>query len=207
MTRKCHDTVRKAAGDVFSEKEIDDLLDRMIKRAQRLKQEKPTTDARAALAEAAGQLTKEELMAVLQQRRAELAAKVARDARRAKLDAMPAGMNEAQKLAAFEAGIGCDTSPSPGRWGPGENPGTNLECLEISPSETSEVMQEPVSAQQCASASKRDPTARTNQLAPRPRRKEAHRSALFAHQPYFSSTPTKLLSWPPAWRMTSAIAK
>lgn len=104
MTRACHLAVRWATGDVFTDAEIDDFLNRMSDRARRAKQEKPTASDREALAQAAGELTREELHAALLQKRLEVSAAIARDARRAKLAAMPAGMDGAKRLEAFNVG-------------------------------------------------------------------------------------------------------
>lgn len=104
MTRACHAAVRMATGDIFSDEEIDDFLNRMTDRARRAKQEKPTASDREALAQAAGELTREALHEALIARRLQVAADVARDARRAKLDAMPPEMDGAKRLEAFNVG-------------------------------------------------------------------------------------------------------
>ena len=45
MTRACHIAVRAATGEVFSEKEIDDFLDRLAERAKRAKKDAPGLSA------------------------------------------------------------------------------------------------------------------------------------------------------------------
>ncbi|HUO22691.1 MAG TPA: hypothetical protein VMU59_09275 [Caulobacteraceae bacterium] len=104
MTRACHTAVRMATGDVFSDAEIDDLLNRMSDRARRAKAETPTASQRQALAEAAQALTREQLMASLIDKRLKIAADIARQGRRAKIDAMPDKMNGAERLNAFNVG-------------------------------------------------------------------------------------------------------
>lgn len=104
MTRACHTAVRMATGDVFSDAEIDDFLNRMGDRARRAKQEQPTTSDREALGKAAGELTREALFEALTAKRLEAAAQISRNVRRAKIDAMPARMTPAQRLEAINVG-------------------------------------------------------------------------------------------------------
>jgi hypothetical protein len=104
MTRACHIAVRSATGDVFSDEEIDDLLDRMTDRARRAGQAAPDGSAKEALAEAARQLTKEDLREALLLKRMTIASEIARQARRAKIDAMPEGMDGAKRLEAINVG-------------------------------------------------------------------------------------------------------
>lgn len=104
MTRACHTAVRMATGEAFSDAEIDDLLDRVTERAKRARKDAPTKGEREALAEAAGAITREELFQTLMTRRLKLAAEVARTARRARIDAMPASMDESQRLRAYDVG-------------------------------------------------------------------------------------------------------
>lgn len=111
MARACHTAVRMATGDVFSDAEIDDFLNRMERRAKAKGAEDPTLSQKEALAQAARELTQEELKAALIEKRMRLAAQVARDARRARLDAMPATMDESQRLRAYDLG-----SETQGAW-------------------------------------------------------------------------------------------
>ncbi len=102
MTRACHGPVRAATGDAFSDEEIDDIVDRLNKRYARTKGKTPGIEDRAAMAEAAGEMTREAVETSLQMRRLQMAAKRARDAREARLDAMPG--NEAENLRAYNVG-------------------------------------------------------------------------------------------------------
>lgn len=104
MARACHTAVKMATGDVFSEAEIDDFLNRLEGRIRRQKAEQPTASAREQIGAAAGALTREALMGQLIERRLQVAADVARTARRAKIDAMPAQMDGAKRLEAFNVG-------------------------------------------------------------------------------------------------------
>jgi hypothetical protein len=101
-TRACHTAVRMATGGVFSDAEIDDLLNRMADRARRAKAADPTADARAALAKAAGAMTREEIFAALTEKRLRVAAEVARKARRDRLDQLPG--DASQRLRAYDVG-------------------------------------------------------------------------------------------------------
>jgi len=100
MSRVCHQPVRMATGDAFSDAQIDDILDRMLKKAQR----KGQAFDRAALQEAAAELTKEELFARLSEQRLRVASQRASQ----KIDAQLAGMaaigDEADRLKAYNVG-------------------------------------------------------------------------------------------------------
>jgi len=100
MTRACHQPVRMATGDAFSDIEIDDMLDRMLRKAQR----RGEPFDKAALAEAAQALTKEKLVESLAERRLKIASQRASQ----NFDRMLAGMDavgdEADKLKAFNVG-------------------------------------------------------------------------------------------------------
>lgn len=104
MARACHTAVRMATGEAFSDAEIDDLLDRVTERAKRARKDAPTLSEREAIAEAAGGLTRQEIFQSLMEKRLRVAAEVARTARRARIDAMPAGMDESQRLRAYDVG-------------------------------------------------------------------------------------------------------
>lgn len=100
MTRRCHQPVRMATGDAFSDEEIDDILDRLLRKAQR----KGVAFDKAGLSEAAAELTREQLMGVLTERRLKVAAQRASQ----RFDALIAGMegvgDEADRLKAFNVG-------------------------------------------------------------------------------------------------------
>lgn len=104
MARACHTAVRMATGEVFSDAEIDDLLNRLEGRAWRAGKEKPGATVKENLAVAAQALTREQLMTALIEKRLQVASQLARDGRRAKLDAMPAKMGGAERLDAFNVG-------------------------------------------------------------------------------------------------------
>jgi len=101
MTRACHQTVRMATGDAFTDEQIDDVLDRLLRKAQR----RGEAFDKAAMTEAAGELTKERLLESLAERRLKIASQRAS----ANFDALLAGMgdavgDEADKLKAFNVG-------------------------------------------------------------------------------------------------------
>lgn len=101
MTRACHTPVRMATGDAFSDEEIDDILQRLLKKAQR----KGEAFDREGLQAAAAELTKEQLMSVLTERRLRVAAQRASG----RFDALVNGMgeavgDEADRLKAFNVG-------------------------------------------------------------------------------------------------------
>ncbi|MFN3354211.1 MAG: hypothetical protein ACK4Z5_11435, partial [Brevundimonas sp.] len=101
MTRACHTPVRMATGDAFSDEEIDDILQRLLRKAQR----KGQAFDREAVAQAAAELTREEVLGRLAERRLRLASARASEA----FDAFVAGMgeavgDEADRLKAFNVG-------------------------------------------------------------------------------------------------------
>ncbi len=102
MTRACHTAIRMATGDVFSDAEIDDLLNRTVERAKRASKDAPDLSQREAIAQAAAALTRDEVKAAMIQKRLQVAAEVSRAARRARLDAMPG--DESQRLRAYDVG-------------------------------------------------------------------------------------------------------
>ena len=104
MIRACHTAVRMATGDAFSEEEINDFLDRLSERAIRARKAAPTLDERAAVAQAAGELTRDALRASLEGRKLALAAKLAQGVRRGDLAAMPAAFDEARRVRALNVG-------------------------------------------------------------------------------------------------------
>lgn len=105
MTRACHGPVRDATGDAFSDKEIDDILDRLAKRHARAKGKTPGAADKASWAAAAAEMTKAEVEAALQARRLEHFAKVAKAGRSERLAAMTqGGLDEAEALRAYNVG-------------------------------------------------------------------------------------------------------
>jgi hypothetical protein len=104
MTRACHVAVRAATGDVFSDEEIDDFLDRLAAQARRARKEAPSLTDREAIAEAARALTREALREAFIARRTAIAAKLAKKVRGAKLEAMPPEMAPAKRLEAINVG-------------------------------------------------------------------------------------------------------
>lgn len=104
MTRACHIAVRAATGEVFSDKEIDDLLNRLEGRAWRAGKERPGATVKENLATAAAEMTRDQLMEALTQRRLRAASDIASAGRRARLNALPETMTAAQKLSAFNVG-------------------------------------------------------------------------------------------------------
>lgn len=104
MARACHIAVRSATGDVFSDDEIDDFLDRVASQARRARKDAPTLTEREAIAAAAQAVTKDALKEALTAKRLRVAADLARETRRAKIDGFPARMTPAQRLEAVNVG-------------------------------------------------------------------------------------------------------
>jgi hypothetical protein len=102
--RACHGPVRAAVGDAWSDEEIADVLGRMEEAFRRRKGRAPGSADRVIMAEAAAELTRSELKTALVQRRAEMFARISGDAGRAERDGMGAGLDEAERLAAFNVG-------------------------------------------------------------------------------------------------------
>lgn len=98
--RACHTPVRLAVGDQWSDEQIDDILDRLLRKAQR----RGEAFDKAAMEEAAAELTKEQLMGVLTERRLRAASQRASQ----RFDDLLAGMgavgDEADRLKAFNVG-------------------------------------------------------------------------------------------------------
>lgn len=101
---KCRIAVRMATGGVFDDEAIDDFLRTLEQRALRKGLEKPTLSQREAVAEAAGELTHDQLMAALTARRMRVAVEIARTGRQAQLAAMPDSLDEGEKLRALNVG-------------------------------------------------------------------------------------------------------
>uniref|UniRef100_UPI00289E45D9 hypothetical protein n=1 Tax=Brevundimonas sp. TaxID=1871086 RepID=UPI00289E45D9 len=101
MTRACHSPVRMATGDAFTDAEIDDILARLTRKAQR----KGQPFDRAAMTEAAAEVTRDQLMATLTERRLRVAAKRASDLFDAQMSGMGAAVgDEADRLKAYLVG-------------------------------------------------------------------------------------------------------
>ena len=101
MTRACHSPVRLATGDAFTDEEIDDILQRLLRKAQR----KGQAFDRPAVEAAAAELTREEVLGRLTEQRLRLASRRASEA----FDAFVARMgdvvgDEADRLRAFNVG-------------------------------------------------------------------------------------------------------
>jgi hypothetical protein len=101
MTRACHTPVRMATGDAFTDEEIDDILQRLLRKAQR----KGEAFDREAVEAAAAELTREEVLGRLTEQRLRLASRRASE----RFDAFVAAMgdvvgDEADRLRAFNVG-------------------------------------------------------------------------------------------------------
>lgn len=105
MTRACHLPVRAATGDAFTDEEIDALVERLARRQKRKRGQKAGESDEAIWREVLAETTAEEVEVSLQARRLEAAAKRARTAREARIDAMiKGGLNEADALRAVNVG-------------------------------------------------------------------------------------------------------
>jgi hypothetical protein len=120
--RDCHAPIRAATGEAFSDAEIDDILDRLARRYKRAKGKAPSADDTEVWAQAAAEMTREDVEAALQARRLEHYAQAATARRGKALAAMTAdGLNEAEALRAFNVGTdrqvtgGADSVDAEGR--------------------------------------------------------------------------------------------
>lgn len=100
MSRVCHQPVRMATGDAFTDEEIDDILARLLKKAQR----KGVAFDREAMDAAARELTREELLGALAERRMRVAAQRASAAFDTQMAGMAAIGDVADRLKAFNVG-------------------------------------------------------------------------------------------------------
>lgn len=100
MTRACHSPVRMATGDAFTDEEIDDILNRLLKKAQR----KGVAFDRAAMTEAAAEVTREDLLGALAEKRMRIAARRASEAFDAFVGRMGGVGDQADRLKAFNVG-------------------------------------------------------------------------------------------------------
>ena len=108
MTRACHMAVNDAVGkDVFSEKEIDELLDRLVERQRRVNGADPTLTQREALSKAAGEITREALYEGLTARRMQVFADLAKGRRRTWIEKLlrAPNMNGTKALEALTVGL------------------------------------------------------------------------------------------------------
>jgi len=81
MTRACHAAVRMATGEVFTDEEIDQVLERMADRAWRMREASPTLSRGKACTTALDQLTREAIKEAMLRQRSQMAAEAARFAR------------------------------------------------------------------------------------------------------------------------------
>lgn len=102
MTRACHGPMRAATGDAFTDEELDDILARLQARHERVKGKAAGASDRAAMEEAAAEMTREAVMDALIERRRR-AVDAASDLRRAKIMAALPG-NPFEKRMAYEVG-------------------------------------------------------------------------------------------------------
>ena len=102
MARACHTSVRMATGEAFSDEEIDDILDRLARRHERLKGEAATGEQQDAWAGATRDMTREALEEALQKRRLQVFAEQAKTARAPMLASLPG--DEGDKLRAYNVG-------------------------------------------------------------------------------------------------------
>lgn len=104
MVRKCIDAIHAATGKVFSDEEASAMVDRLIDRARQAGRKDPTLAQQAAVAQAAAELTHEELMTSLLAQRLRVKTRIATAYRTARIDAMPKTMTPAARLRAFDVG-------------------------------------------------------------------------------------------------------
>lgn len=100
MTRACHSAIHMATGGAWSEEEMDDILARLLKKAQR----KGQAFDREAMRAAAEELTREQLLGSLAEQRLRAAAKRASLRFDAHMAAMADVGDEAQRLKAYDVG-------------------------------------------------------------------------------------------------------
>lgn len=100
MTRQCRNPIKMATGSAFSDEEIDDILARLLRKAQR----KGVAFDREALTEAAQELTREELLGVLAERRMRMASAAASQRMDDHLAAMTGVGDPAARLKAYLVG-------------------------------------------------------------------------------------------------------
>lgn len=105
MTRACAAPIRAATGDAFSDAEIDDILDRLARRHKRIKGKLPQASDQEAWAQAAGEMTREDVETALQAQRLEHFSRQANVDRTARLKALTdAGFSEPEALRAINVG-------------------------------------------------------------------------------------------------------
>lgn len=104
MTRACIAAIHEATGKVFTDAEADDVVNRLTAKALRARKQAPGISDRQAVAQAAGELTREQLMAAMIARRSALADEITRQKTARAYDAMPARMSPADKLNALNTG-------------------------------------------------------------------------------------------------------
>lgn len=101
MTRACHSPVRMATGNAFTDEEIDDILDRLLRKAQRRQQ----AFSKETMAEAAAELTRERVLGLLAEQRLRVAARRASEGVARDIAAMGRAVgDEADMLKALNVG-------------------------------------------------------------------------------------------------------
>jgi hypothetical protein len=101
---KCRANIRAATGEAFSDAEIDDIVDRMARRFVSRRKALPGRGDRAAMDEAAREMTREALAEALIARRLEAAAAKAKAARFKALDGMAGVLDAGDRLRAYNVG-------------------------------------------------------------------------------------------------------
>lgn len=104
MARACIAAIHEATGKVFSDEEADDVVNRLTQKAIKARKAAPSLSDREAVAQAAGELTREQLLQALTERRLKLANQVATAGREKALAAYPATMLPRDKLNALNVG-------------------------------------------------------------------------------------------------------
>lgn len=102
MSDRCRGTVRGVVGDAWTDEEIDDVLARLQRAKDRARKADPLMHDDAAFDAAAREITKDEVMAALMERRLEAFSARAREARAVRLAALPG--DEGDKLRAYDVG-------------------------------------------------------------------------------------------------------
>ncbi len=109
MTDRCRKTVRGVVGEAWSESEIDDVLKRLQKAKAAAKEADPLMHDDDAFDAAAREITKDEVMATLMERRLQAFSKRAAKTRGERLAQLPG--DEAEALRAYDVG-----TEKQGRW-------------------------------------------------------------------------------------------
>ena len=102
MTDRCRKTVRDAIGEVWSDEQIDDMLERLQAAKGRAEKADPLGFDGDAFDAAAREITREEVMGALMQKRLEVFAARAAKTRSERLAALPG--DEGDRLRAYDVG-------------------------------------------------------------------------------------------------------